>query len=137
MVSVAVAMERVRVPLSQSRVAAVVRGVLRAEKVSEAMVSIAFVSRRRIAQLNRQYLGHAGATDVISFAFGDPLVGDIYICPDVARGAGVPLREELTRLVVHGVLHVVGHEHPDGDERMASPMWRRQETLVRRAMAAR
>jgi ssRNA-specific RNase YbeY (16S rRNA maturation enzyme) len=36
--------------------------------------------------------------------------------------------------VVHGVLHVVGHDHPDGQERYASPMWRRQETLLGAAM---
>jgi probable rRNA maturation factor len=120
--------------------------VLRAERVREALVSIAFVSRRAIARLNRTHLGHRGATDVISFAFRPPsprrgsrrstgLVGDIYIAPDVARQnalrMGVPRREEVARLVVHGVLHVVGHEHPEGVGRMESPMWRRQEQLLR------
>jgi probable rRNA maturation factor len=43
----------------------------------------------------------------------------------------VPIREEVTRLVVHGVLHVIGFDHPEGEERRASPMWRKQERLVR------
>jgi probable rRNA maturation factor len=46
----------------------------------------------------------------------------------------VSVREELTRLIVHGVLHVLGHDHPDGDDRAESPMWRRQERLVQTLM---
>jgi probable rRNA maturation factor len=65
-----------------------------------------------------------------------PVVGDIYIAPDVARrnaqAAGVSVREEIVRLIVHGVLHVAGHDHPTGVERTTSPMWRRQEALIRR-----
>jgi probable rRNA maturation factor len=136
--SVSVATEGVRIGLSRSRVAEIARATLRAERVSDAMVSIAFVTKAAISKINKQYLAHAGATDVISFAFGDPLVGDIYINPDAARTNareyGVGVREELVRLVIHGVLHVVGHDHPD-DARSASPMWKRQELLVRRALS--
>ncbi|HEU4565520.1 MAG TPA: rRNA maturation RNase YbeY, partial [Gemmatimonadaceae bacterium] len=93
--------------------------------------------------LNRRHLGHSGATDVISFGFEragaeGPVIGDIYIAPDVARdnarrhGSGV--REEIARLTVHGVLHVLGYDHPEGAERTTSPMWRLQERLVARAM---
>jgi probable rRNA maturation factor len=62
------------------------------------------------------------------------LVGDIYIAPEVARrnalSFGVPQREEVARLVVHGVLHVAGYDHPEGAARIESPMWRRQEQLL-------
>lgn len=47
-----------------------VRRTLLAERVSEAMISVAFVTSREIARLNREHLGHAGPTDVISFALG-------------------------------------------------------------------
>jgi len=129
----------VRVPLARRRVVDIARAVLRSERVGDARLSIAFVDNRRIALLNRHHLGHQGATDVISFALGTErregaLVGDIYIAPDVARRNAtahrVSLREELTRLVVHGVLHVVGYDHPDGRGRQRSPMWRKQERLV-------
>ncbi|HMA25561.1 MAG TPA: rRNA maturation RNase YbeY, partial [Gemmatimonadaceae bacterium] len=82
--------------------------------------------------------------DVISFGFtrattSDPVIGDVYICPDVARenahARRTPVREEIARLVVHGILHVLGHDHPDGEGRETSEMWRRQERLVRRAAA--
>lgn len=136
--AVSVATEGVRIPLARERVAEVVRRALRAERVRDAMISIAFVTRAAIARLNKRYLGHAGPTDVISFAFGEPLIGDIYVCVEVARDNakrfGVGVREELTRLVIHGVLHVTGHDHPDGPARADSAMWRRQERLVRAAL---
>ena len=98
-----------------------------------------------MTRLNARHLGRRRATDVIAFGFtratvADPVIGDIYICPSVAaahaRGLGVGVREEIARLVVHGTLHVLGYDHPDDDSRLTSPMWRRQETLVRRALAA-
>jgi len=49
-----------------------------------------------------------------------------------ARDLGIPVREELRRLVVHGVLHVTGHDHPAGPPRVRSPMWRRQERYLAR-----
>lgn len=129
----------VRVPLARREVAEIARTVLRAEKVRRARLSIAFVDDTRIARLNRRHLGHRGPTDVISFALSDAsegLVGDIYIAPGVARRnaaeQGLPVRDELRRLVVHGVLHVVGYDHPEGAGRYDSPMWVRQEQLVRK-----
>lgn len=139
-----VASDGVRAPLARRRVAALARAVLRAEGVRDASLSIAFVTPRAIASINRRHLGHRGPTDVISFPItappGGALGGDVYIAPAVARenarrhGAGV--REELARLVVHGVLHVLGHDHPEGDDRARSPMWRRQEELIERFAAA-
>jgi probable rRNA maturation factor len=141
--AVAVAADGVRIPVSRARVRAIALDVLRAEGVREALVSLAFVTTRAIASLNRRHLGRTGPTDVIAFGFSaagqarpTSLVGDIYIAPGVARrnarAFGVGVREELARLVVHGVLHVIGHDHPAGDDRSQSPMWRRQEALLRR-----
>jgi probable rRNA maturation factor len=140
-----VATNDVRIAVARDRVARVAEGVLRAEGVRHAMLSIAFVSDREIAALNWRHLRHRGPTDVISFGFapaekGGPVVGDVYIAPGIARrnarehGHGV--REETLRLVVHGVLHVLGHEHPEDDSRYESAMWRRQERLLRSALAA-
>ena len=138
--AVDVATDGVRVPVSRSRVATLAEEVLRRERVRNALLSIAFVSDRRIAALNRADLGHTGPTDVISFGFapvdsGRVVVGDVYIAPGVARRNAREhrrgVREELMRLVVHGVLHVIGHDHPEDDARYGSPMWRRQERLLR------
>ena len=141
-----VASEGVRAPVSRERLRAVALAVLEAERVRDAMVSIALVSSPRMARLNHAHLGHSGATDVISFALGNDgkagdraprrraVVGDIYIAPSVARDNarrfGGSVREELERLVVHGTLHVLGYDHPEGEERTASAMWKRQERLL-------
>lgn len=136
-----VALESGRVPLSRSRVGELARSVLRAEGVRDAMLSVAFVSRRAIAALNARHLGRRGATDVIAFGFkpangGAPVIGDVYIAPDIARTnaarLGVPVREEIARLVIHGTLHVLGREHPEGSGRTRSAMWTRQEALLAR-----
>ncbi len=143
--TVHVATEGVRIGVARDRVATLAEGVLRAERVRDASVSIAFVTDRRIAALNREHLGHPGPTDVISFGFKPvgataEVVGDVYIAPAVARrnarAHGGRVREELLRLVVHGVLHVVGHDHPEGDSRYHSRMWKRQEHLLRTLGAA-
>ncbi|HXD49917.1 MAG TPA: rRNA maturation RNase YbeY [Gemmatimonadaceae bacterium] len=140
--SVDVSLTGTRTPLSRSAIADIARETLRREGVRSALLSITLVDRRTIARLNRRHLGHAGATDVISFAFEratrrDPVIGDIYIAPDVARAnarsRGVGVRNELARLVVHGVLHVLGYDHPEGERRERSPMWRRQERLLHAA----
>jgi len=145
-IAVEVSAPRMRLPLARRDAAALAAGVLRAEGVRDAMLSVAFVSRRAIAALNRRHLHRPGATDVIAFAFRRPgarapVVGDVYIAPEVARAQaarlGLPVREELARLVVHGTLHVLGHDHPDGEGRTASPMWRRQERLLRRLATVR
>ena len=138
-----VATDGTRTPLARDRIARVVRSVLEAERVGDALVSVALVSRRAITALNRRHLGHGRPTDVIAFGLrgngaGVPVIGDIYIAPEVAgeraRELGVGVREEIARLAVHGTLHVLGYDHPDGDGRTRSAMWRRQEDLLTRAL---
>ena len=141
--AVHVSAEGVRVPLARARVGAIARRVLASEGVREAMVSITFLGSRAMAALNRKHLGHRGATDVISFGFNGPtrrgpVIGDIYIAPEVARENArrhdASVREEVARLIVHGVLHVLGYDHADDESRVVSPMWRRQERLLSRVV---
>jgi rRNA maturation RNase YbeY len=141
--SVDVVSDGARAPVSHDAARSAVRAVLRSERVTHALISVTFVSNRAIAALNRRHLHHRGPTDVISFGFtratpDDAVVGDMYIAPHVARANArerkVPVRQELLRLVVHGTLHVLGYDHPEGtaEEREGSAMWKRQEQLVAR-----
>jgi probable rRNA maturation factor len=132
-----------RLNISGARVRAAAVAALKAERVSDAMISITFVGRAAISELNGRYLGHKGPTDVISFGLGrigkrGAVLGDIYICPEVARDnarrQGVPAGEELLRLVVHGTLHVLGYEHPDSSSHTESAMWRKQERILARVI---
>lgn len=139
--TVDVSLENVRTPVSRLALAEIARATLRSEGVHDALISVTLVDRRAIARLNQRHLGHRGATDVISFGFtrhapADPVIGDLYISPEVARDNArerdSSVREEVLRLVVHGVLHVLGYDHPEDDAREQSEMWRRQERLVSR-----
>ncbi|MBX6362928.1 MAG: rRNA maturation RNase YbeY [Gemmatimonadetes bacterium] len=109
---------------------------------ADAELSLTLLDDAGISELNERYLGHEGPTDVISFALhdeGEPPLGDVYIghaeALRQARENGVPAAEELARLAIHGTLHVLGEEHPEGAERMDSPMWLTQERILRGVLA--
>jgi probable rRNA maturation factor len=129
-----------RLPVAASKLERLAQFALKAEKVKNAELSFTFLSPRAMAALNKKHLNHTGPTDVITFALEpDPsgvLRADVYICVDVAREQarehGVGVREEVQRLVVHGVLHACGHDHPVDESRTRSSMWRRQESLLKR-----
>ena len=124
------------------------RRVLAWEGAPRARVELTLLDATAMRGLNRRATGRRGLTDVIAFALPQPdgsLVGDIYICPeaaqrDVARpgpGGRERVRAELVRLVVHGTLHVLGYDHPEGRGRTRSAMWRRQERYVQRLLNGR
>ena len=122
-------------PLSRAAVRRAATSVLRGERRA-ASLSLTFLGRARMRELHARWKGIPEPTDVLAFRLplpGGALAGDIYICPFVAareaRARGLPLRQELLRLVVHGVLHVLGYDHPRTG-RAASAMWRRQERYV-------
>ena len=104
-------------------------------------VALVFVTPAASRRLNRSYLGHDYAADVLSFDQTDgakPAV-ELVICPAVAaanaRAYGDSSDVELCRYVIHGLLHIMGY-----DDRRAVDcrrMWRRQEQLLRRVVASR
>jgi len=67
---VTVSANGVRMPVAGARLAALATDVLRAERVTRADISVTCVLPREMARLNRTHLGHAGPTDVITFALG-------------------------------------------------------------------
>jgi probable rRNA maturation factor len=94
-------------------------------------LTLTFVDRDEMAMLNAEHMGESGPTDVLSFPLdsldGDPsrlpgpvLLGDVVVCPAVADEAAPThagtLDDELALLVVHGILHVLGHDHAEPDE---------------------
>lgn len=101
-----------------------------------AEVSVTCVSLEEIRDLNRRYLSRDAPTDVIAFELGDPdqLLGDVYLSPEVAESEagerGIDPSVEVLRLVIHGVLHLMGWDHPEGGDREESRMYRVQEQLL-------
>lgn len=109
--------------------------------LEEAELSVTLVPSGDMRDLNRRFHGVDAPTDVLAFHLGAvrdgadrSLLGDVYVCPDVARGSarehGLDPGDEIVRLVIHGVLHLLGHDHPEGVERYESDMFRLQERLL-------
>lgn len=122
--------------------AAAARATLRDRGLSAAEVSLTLLDDGAITHLNREWLGHERPTDVIAFALhgeGEAPLGDVYLGVEQARRQaeehGVPLAEELVRLTVHGILHVLGYDHPADESREGSEMWAVQERIVREVLA--
>lgn len=129
----------------ETEVSAAARAALDAQArapADEAEISVAFVDDAAIAALNLEWLDRDGATDVISFGLGKaPLVADIYVSVDTARRnaeeLGIELREELMRLVVHGVLHAAGYDHSEDEARGATEMFELQERVIDQLLGGR
>jgi len=134
--------EGVEPPVSAEVVERAVRAVLRAEGLREAEISVALLADGAMAELNGDYLGHEGTTDSISFALheaGEAPLGDVYVgVEQAARQAaefGATPAEEVLRVAIHGTLHVLGYDHPAGEDRADSEMFRRQEEILRAVLA--
>ena len=88
-------------------------------------INIIFCSDNYILNVNQQYLQHDYFTDIITFDYceGDRLSGDLFISVDTVRENaieyGTEFSEELHRVIVHGILHLIGYDdHSDKDVAM-------------------
>jgi len=119
-------------PVDRDGLVELARATLEAEGEPRSELSVSFVTAEEMADLHRTYLGEEGPTDVLSFPLdelgedGVQVLGDVVIAPVVAA-ANRPddPKSELRLLLVHGILHLLGHDHEDEDERAA--MWAKQE----------
>ena len=85
-------------------------------------ISIIFCSDNYILDVNQKYLQHDYFTDIITFDYceGDRLSGDLFISVDTVRDNaveyGTEFSEELHRVIVHGVLHLIGYDDHNDDD---------------------
>ena len=102
-------------------------------------LTLAFTDDDHIQELNKEFAGVDHPTDVLSFPDGDTDLetGEIYYGDVVisipyaerqAKEAGHPLRSELTLLIIHGILHLLGFNHEEEDERRK--MWSVQDEIL-------
>ncbi|MDH7514453.1 MAG: rRNA maturation RNase YbeY [Bacteroidota bacterium] len=117
------------------------RTVLRGEKKTRARVDIIVVDDAFIAALHRRFFNEDGPTDVMTFPLeeGGRIEAEVYISIDTARVQareyGVSIREEMTRLVVHGTLHACGYD--DRTEPSRRAMKQKEELYVRKSLRRR
>ena len=128
------------VPLSLVALKRIIRFVLRREKVSNAQLTFVLASDHFLRRLNNKFTTRDMATDVLSFDLsGDikngALFGDIVVSVDSALKASkslrIPFKEELTRYLIHGILHLTGYDDTTAFKK--KKMWKRQEELIKRS----
>ena len=85
---------------------------------AEGVLNVVFVNDPYIHSLNKAYRGQDKPTDVLSFNYMERdmgILGEVYISVQTAKrqagGHGHSLSDELIKLIVHGILHVFGHDH--------------------------
>ena len=126
--------EQKRVPIPATKVRRLAVQIL-----GKRNLSIAFVTNAAIRKINRRFLKHDFATDVISFPLGTDLVGELVISAQYAVSEAakrkIPVEEELLRYVAHGILHLLGYDDHRPAER--TRMWTRQERELRKILASR
>lgn len=150
--------EQTAVPVDLVRWVRLAEHVLTGERApDDAEMALVFVDRETITDLNVRYLGGTGPTDVLAFPLEDEIpvgrmpdqggrgpgsasdpseppmaIGDVIVCPDVARvqaeERGIPIDDELGLLVVHGTLHLFGYDHAEPDE--TARMQQRERVLL-------
>jgi probable rRNA maturation factor len=104
--------------------------LLAAVDEANSSISLSFVRDPAIRELNRTFRGKDAVTDVLSFPLVEPgdafagaerLLGDVVISVDTAKRQAAdydaPLTREVQRLLIHGVLHLLGHDHMEPGER--------------------
>ncbi len=111
-----------------------------AHEAAQGELSVVLTDDAQLQELNRDYLGIDAPTDVLSFPAsetdpesGAAYLGDILIsvprAAQQAQAAGHALQAEVQLLVVHGVLHLLGHDHADAQEK--ARMWAAQSAILK------
>jgi len=132
-VNISSSQKALRVP--RKKITALVAFVAAAESADIDEVDIAVVTARRVAALNRRYLQHRGATDVLSFDLSQPggaVAVQLIVCGELAvreaRARRLGPQRELMLYIVHGLLHVLGYD--DTTVSAANKIHTRQEELL-------
>lgn len=105
-------------------------------KFSISFLQINFVSSQQIIEINEEYLKHEGSTDIITFNYSEDtfnLDGECYICIPVAdenaKKFKVSLQNELLRLIIHGILHLLGYDDINAEDKKV--MKKEEDKLVK------
>lgn len=119
--------------LPKKKIKNVILKTLEYEKIRKASINVIIVDSEYMKQLNHKYLNHNYATDVLAFELeAEPLEGEIYICYQAALSQAkeykVTITNELSRLAVHGTLHLLGYN--DDTEINKKIMYQLQEKII-------
>ena len=107
--------EEVDIALDEAKISAWLQATIAAEGKALTSVNIILVTDPALLEINKEHLNHNYFTDIITFDYSDSNVeGDLYISVDTvrdnAKDYGVTFEHELNRVMVHGVLHLIGYK---------------------------
>lgn len=117
LLSIEIHNQQTTLAVDETRLRAAATSVLEEGGITDGVVNVAVVDDARIRELNRQYLNHDYATDVLSFVLEQSegaLEGEIVVSADTARATAARFgwrpADELLLYVIHGALHLIGHD---------------------------
>ena len=97
-------------------------------------VNVVFIDEKEMQTLNSEYRKKDDVTDVLSFNLDtEGFLGEIYICPKYVKKTVEKYEEEIIRLIVHGILHLLGFEHKtklDNISKQKEDMFVKQEEIL-------
>lgn len=97
-------------------------------------INVIFVDEKEMQRLNKEYRNVDDVTDVLSFNLDtEGFLGEIYICPKYVKKTVEKYEEEIIRLIVHGILHLLGFEHKtklDDISKQKEDMFVKQEEIL-------
>jgi probable rRNA maturation factor len=124
--------------ISRTKLTELIDGICRRFRVTKASISVGIVDDRQIAKLNRQFLGHKGTTDCLSFDLSEDSAGrprpvfDLVVNGEMARRQaaerGHSVSSELALYITHTLLHQLGFD--DLDPRSADKMHRMEDEIL-------
>jgi len=130
-----------KVRLNSPQILKITKIILKVQGIRQALLSIVFVSHQKIRALNKKFLNRDYGTDVLAFDLSEhgpskrkstSVTGDIIISTDAAiqntKAFDVPLTQEITLYVIHGILHLCGYD--DHKPRDIKKMRKREQEIL-------
>lgn len=132
------------IDVDPSQIETIVARILEEKQVNCDEVSIHFASIEEITEMHGEFFDDPTPTDCITFPIDDSeeeefykVLGEVFVCPEVALNYSqenqLPIEEELTLYIVHGLLHLLGYDDIEDEDRV---QMRKQEALLMRLLAS-
>lgn len=111
-----------KIGVSKKRLLNIITLAVPKNKIVPREVSLIFVSAKKMRRLNKTYRGRDKATNILTFE-----EGDIVLCPQVIKAEikkySFTQKYWMTRLIVHGILHLAGYDHKNSNDRKVMEEW--------------
>jgi rRNA maturation RNase YbeY len=127
-----------RFSIDKRRLKTLAETVMKSESADNKNVNLVFCADKLMTDLNTRYLNKKRSTDVLAFRLEDEdnrdFLGEVYVnlqqAGRQAKEHGIHYREEVERLTIHGILHLLGYD--DGNKADRKKMWNLQESYLNR-----